>query len=140
MGTLRFDATLIKDFNDFHHLLNFTTLPVSSNRNEGLHQNNSYCQRKLMPRVRQNENEQAVGMLLAGMAQTQITNHFNVPRMTIYRLMIRLRDTGNTSDRPRSGRPSVTTFCNRKRYTVNETPIFNNNIGVNFLFPFILYV
>ena len=101
MGTLRFDATLIKDFNDFHHLLNFTTLPVSSNRNEVLHQNNSYCQRKLMPRVRQNENEQAVGMLLAGMAQTQITNHFNVPRMTIYRLMIRLRDTGNTSDRPR---------------------------------------
>ena len=46
-----------------------------------------------MPRLRQNEREQAVGMLLAGMAQTQIANHFNVSRMTIYRLMIRLRDT-----------------------------------------------
>jgi transposase len=63
-----------------------------------------------MPRLRQNEREQAVGMLLAGMTQTQIANHFNVSRMTIYRLMVRLRDTGNTSDRPRSGRPRVTTL------------------------------
>ena len=63
-----------------------------------------------MPRLRQNEKEQAVGMLRAGMAQTQIANHFNVSRMTIYRLMIPLRDTGNTSDRPRSGRPRVTTL------------------------------
>jgi transposase len=36
--------------------------------------------------------------------------HFNVSRMTIYRLMIRLRDTCNTSDRSRSGRPRVTTL------------------------------
>jgi transposase len=63
-----------------------------------------------MPRLRQNEREQAVRMLLAGMAQTQIANHFNVSRMTIYQLMIRLRDTDNTSDRPRSGRPRVTNF------------------------------
>ena len=35
MGTLRFDVTSINQFNDFHHLLNFTTLPVCSNRNEG---------------------------------------------------------------------------------------------------------
>jgi hypothetical protein len=41
-----------------------------------------------MPRLRQHEKEQAVGMLRAGMAQTQIANHFNVSRMTIYRLMI----------------------------------------------------
>ena len=57
-----------------------------------------------MPRLRQNEREQAVGM-----AQTQIANHFNVSKMTIYRQMIRLMDTGNTSDRPRSGKPRVTT-------------------------------
>jgi hypothetical protein len=31
-----------------------------------------------MPRLRQNEKEQAVGMLRAGMAQTQIANHSNV--------------------------------------------------------------
>ena len=45
-----------------------------------------------MPRLRQNERKQAVGMLLAGMAQTQIASRFNVSRMTIYRLMIHLRD------------------------------------------------
>jgi transposase len=78
------------------------------------HQNNSYCQRKLMPRLLQNEREQAVGKLLAGMAQTQIANHFNVSRMTIYRLVIRLRDTGNTSDLPRSGRPRVTTLSQNR--------------------------
>jgi transposase len=63
-----------------------------------------------MPRLRQNEKERGVGMLRAGMTQTQIANHFNVSRMTIYRLMIPLRDTGNTSDRLRSGRPRVTTL------------------------------
>ena len=63
-----------------------------------------------MPRLRQNEKERAVGMLRAGMAQTQIANQFNVSRMTIYRLMIPLRDTGNTSDRPRSGGPCLTTL------------------------------
>jgi transposase-like protein len=107
--------------------------------NRRLHQNNSCCQRKLMPRLSQNEKEQAVRMLVAGMTQTQFANHFNLSRMTIYRLMIRLRDTGNTLDRPRSGRPRVATLCNRKRHTVNETPIFNNNMCVNFLFPFNLY-
>ena len=63
-----------------------------------------------IPRLRQHEKEQAMGMLRAGMAQTQIANQFNVSKMTIYRLMIPLRDTGNTSDRPRSVRPRVTTL------------------------------
>jgi transposase len=63
-----------------------------------------------MPRLRQHEKEQAVGMLRAGMAQTEIANHFNVSRMTIYQLMTPLRDTGNMSDRPRSGRRRVTTL------------------------------
>ena len=78
--------------------------------NKRSHQNNSYCQRRLVPRLRQNEREQAAGLLLAGIAQTQIANYFNVSRLTIYRLIIRLRDTGTTSDRPRSGRLRVTTL------------------------------
>jgi transposase len=86
--------------------LNVSSLIV----NKRSHQKKSYCQRKLTPRLRQHEREQAVGMLLAGMAQTQIANHFNVSRMTIYRLMIRLRDTGTTSDRPCSERPRVMTL------------------------------
>jgi transposase len=86
--------------------LNVSSLIV----NKRSHQKKSYCQRKLTPRLRQHEREQAVGMLLAGMAQTKIANHFNVSRMTIYRLMIRLRDTGTTSDRPCSERPRVMTL------------------------------
>ena len=62
-----------------------------------------------MHRLRQNESEQVVGMFLAGMVHTQIAYHFNVSIMTIYRLMIGLRYTGTTSDRPGSGRPRVRT-------------------------------
>ena len=55
-----------------------------------------------MPRLRQNDRERAVGMVQAGMT------HLNVSRITIPRLLIRLRQTGRTNDRPRSGRPRVT--------------------------------
>ena len=63
-----------------------------------------------MPRLRQDERERAIGMLRAGMPQTDVANQFNVSRMTIYRLLVRLRDTGTTSDRRRSGRPRATTL------------------------------
>ena len=66
--------------------------------------------RKSMPRLRQNEKERAIAMLSAGMTQVQIANNFNVSRMTIARLKTRLRDTGTTNDRPRSGRPRETTL------------------------------
>ena len=57
-----------------------------------------------MPRLLQNEREGAVGMFQAGMTHTDIANHFNCSRMTIYRLLVRVRATGTTSDRRRSGR------------------------------------
>ena len=63
-----------------------------------------------MPRLRQDERERAIGMLRAGMSQTAVANHFNASRMTMYRLMVRLRNTDTTSDRPRSGRPRPTTL------------------------------
>ena len=98
--------TLRQLSNSFVNFDDFTGVFESKRRsslfvNKRSHQKNSYCQRKLMPRLRQNEREQAVEMLLAGMAHTQIASHFYVSRMTIYRLMIRLRNTGTTSDRPR---------------------------------------
>ncbi|VDI34416.1 Hypothetical predicted protein [Mytilus galloprovincialis] len=62
-----------------------------------------------MPRLRQNERERAIGMLAVGITQVQVAYHFNVSRMTIVRLKTRLRDTGTTHDRSRSGRPSETT-------------------------------
>ena len=61
-----------------------------------------------MPRLLQNERERAVEMFQAGMTQTEIANHFNCSRMTIYRLLVRVRATGTTSDRRRSGRPRET--------------------------------
>jgi transposase len=56
-----------------------------------------------MPRLRQNDRERALGMVQAGMTHQAVADHFNVSRMTISRLMIRLRQTGRTNDRPRNG-------------------------------------
>ena len=61
-----------------------------------------------MPRLRQNDRERAVGFVQAGMTHQVITDHFNVSRITISMLMIRLRQKGRTNDRPRNGRPRET--------------------------------
>ena len=61
-----------------------------------------------MPRLRQNDRERAVGMVQAGMTHQAVADHFNVSRITISRLMIRLRQPSRTNDRPRNGRPCVT--------------------------------
>ena len=70
-----------------------------------------------MPRLLQNERKRAVGMFQAGMTQTEIANHFNCSRMTIYRLLVRVRATG-TSDRRRSGRPRETTSRQDRHVTL----------------------
>jgi hypothetical protein len=57
-----------------------------------------------MPRLCQNDREQGVGMVQTGMTHQAIADHFNVSRITISRLMIRLRQTGRMNDRPCSGR------------------------------------
>ena len=61
-----------------------------------------------MPRLRQNDRERAVGMVQAGMTHQAVADHFNVSRITISRLTIRLRQTDRTNDRPRNGRSRVT--------------------------------
>jgi transposase len=53
-----------------------------------------------MPRLRQNDSERAVGMVQVGMTHPAIADHFNVSRITISTLMIRLRQTGKTNNRP----------------------------------------
>ena len=63
-----------------------------------------------MPRLRQNQRAAATTMLLNGASQTAVAAHFNVHRSTISRLYDRLRTTGTTNDRPRSGRPRVTSL------------------------------
>ena len=61
-----------------------------------------------MPRLRQNDRERAMGMVQTGMTHQAVADHFNVTRITISMLMIRLRQTGRTNDRPHNGRPRVT--------------------------------
>jgi transposase len=61
-----------------------------------------------MSRLRQNDRERSVGMVQAGMTHQAVADHFNVSGITVSRLMIRLRQTGRTNDRPRNGRPIVT--------------------------------
>ena len=56
-----------------------------------------------MPWLHQNDSERAVGMV-----QTGMTHQIVVSRITISRLMILLRPTGRTNDRPCNGRPHVT--------------------------------
>ena len=61
-----------------------------------------------MARLSQVQRERAVGMLLAGRSIAEVGRTFACTRPTIYMLQRRLRQTGTTSDRPRSGRPKVT--------------------------------
>ena len=62
-----------------------------------------------MARLSQVQRERAVGMLLAGRSIAEVARIFACTRPTIYMLQRRLCQTGTTSDRPRSGRPKVTT-------------------------------
>ena len=65
-----------------------------------------------MPRLDNDERNQAIVMVNAGMSATVVLRHFDCTRKTIERLRRRFRDTGNVADRPGSGRPSVTTAVN----------------------------
>jgi transposase len=60
-----------------------------------------------MPWFHQNDRERAVGICQAGMTHQAATDYFDVSRITISRLMIRLRQTDRTNDRPCNDRPRV---------------------------------
>ena len=62
-----------------------------------------------MPRLSQEQRDQVIGMSTMGASQRQIARTFNCSQTTIRRLLIRYQQTGQTRDRPRSGRPRVTT-------------------------------
>ena len=70
-----------------------------------------------MPRLNNDEQNQAIGIVNAGMSATVVSRHFGCTRKTIERLRRRFRVTGNVADRPRSGRPCVTTAA-EDRYIV----------------------
>ena len=90
-----------------------------------------------MPRLTEVQQGQAIGMLLQGQGQLQVAAHFGVHIRTIQHLVQRVRVTGRVIDRPRSGRPRVTTphqdrfirlaHLRNRHLTATETE--NNTIG-----------
>ena len=62
----------------------------------------------VMPRLSEFERHRAVGMLETGMGHNEVARRFGVHRNTIQNLWRRYQQQGNTRDRPRSGRPRVT--------------------------------
>ena len=62
-----------------------------------------------MPRVPAHLRERALGMLQGGMRTADVGRAINCNVCTVRRLRQRDRETGRTADRPRSGRPRVTT-------------------------------
>ena len=90
-----------------------------------------------MARLTEVQRGQAIALLMQGQTQRQVAMQFGVNVSTIERLVRRLRETGRLADRPRTGRPRVTTRRQdrairlahlRNRYvTVTETS--NNTIG-----------
>ena len=62
-----------------------------------------------MPRLRNDQRSRAVGMLESGLTQKRVAGLFGVARITINRLRQRYRANASVADRPRTGRPRVTT-------------------------------
>ena len=74
-----------------------------------------------MPRLSRQQRKQAIGRLHAGQSARVIANDFNRSNRTIERLRQRYNVTKSTNDRPRSGRPKVTTpRQNRYMYILRQ--------------------
>ena len=61
-----------------------------------------------MVRLTEVQRGQAIALLMQGQRQQQVARHFGVHVSTIERLVRRLRESGRVADRPRSGRPRLT--------------------------------
>ena len=93
-----------------------------------------------MARLTEVQRGQAIALLMQGQTQRQVAMQFGVNVSTIERLVRRLRETGRLADRPRTGRPRVTTRRQdrairlahlRNRY-VTATETANNTIDRSF--------
>ena len=76
-----------------------------------------------MPRLSNEERGWALGYLEAGVSISRVARMFHVTRRTLYMLTETFNLTGTTQDRPRMGRPRVTTHAEdriRCRRRVNE--------------------
>jgi transposase len=64
---------------------------------------------QLMPGLSEDQHNNAISQLQAGETQTHVSRVLNVSQSNISRLWDRYQQQGSTHDRPRSGRPRVTT-------------------------------
>jgi transposase len=62
-----------------------------------------------MSRLTEVQRGQAIALLMQGQMQQQVALQFGVNVSTVERLVRRLRDTRRVADRPRRGRPRITT-------------------------------
>ena len=86
---------------------------------ENLNDYQYWFEREAMPRLSRQQGEQTIGRLHAGQAARVIANDFNCSTRTIERLRQRYNATNSTNDRPRSGRPQVTT-PRQNRYILRQ--------------------
>ena len=68
-----------------------------------------------MVRLSQLDRGRAIALILQGRSQRDVAQQFGMHESTISRIVQRLRATGRLTDRPRSGRPRVTTQCHDRR-------------------------
>ena len=61
-----------------------------------------------MPRLSENQRNQAIGMLRAGALHIAVAQHFGCSRQAIHNLATRYANTGSVRDRPRPGQRRVT--------------------------------
>jgi transposase len=62
-----------------------------------------------MPHLNEDQRNSAIARLQAGETQTHVSRVLNVSQSNLSRLWDRYQQQGSTHDRPRSGRPRVTT-------------------------------
>lgn len=73
-----------------------------------------------MPRLSNVQRERAIGMLQTGTSVAEVARTMGCSRRTVYDLQTRLQQTGTTADRPRPGRPRVTSHAEDRQIVLRH--------------------
>ena len=95
--------------------VNFMNPLISKCSHSFVHYRSTICRKFenlqcTMPRLSLDQRWRAIGMLQAGCTQIRVAREIGATRSQIHRLWVRYRETSSTNDRPRPGRPRVTTL------------------------------
>ena len=86
------------------------------------HTTATHRREKKMVRLTEAQRQNAIGRLQASATQEAVANHFGVTRQTISYLWRGNNATGNVRDRPRSGRPRVTSAVQDRYIRLRHLP------------------